>query len=236
MTYTKKALATGNAIDLANPDGYTFDIHEIASLLSNIKRFNGIGIDVAKHSCYVARNIFVWTGNPYLALRGLLHDASEAYIGDVATPVKYVLNSSWANLEYSVQRAIERQLAPNHKYNLATEPMIKTSDMLQLKRELHDLVLQEEYVKGSHGLWGSLDKFPNIDTTSDWYNHIGTSDSETIFTHMHRDLCQMIVDGFAGEERTYNSPIGEYKCFIDPTYETNFNRVSEVFENGSARK
>lgn len=43
---------------------------------------------MAQHSVYVARLALAQTKCPKTALMGLLHDASEAYLSDIARPVK----------------------------------------------------------------------------------------------------------------------------------------------------
>lgn len=65
-------------------------IEDIAHHLSGINRFTGatpIPYNVAQHSVLVAR--YFDYSSPRLQLAALLHDASEAYLNDIASPVKH---------------------------------------------------------------------------------------------------------------------------------------------------
>ncbi len=80
------ATASGRMVD---PFAMHFDdlhIEDIAHALSNICRFTGHVsrfMSVAEHSVHCSRLV-----PPGSALLALLHDASEAYLGDIASPTK----------------------------------------------------------------------------------------------------------------------------------------------------
>lgn len=80
----------------------------ISQALSNICRYGGhlpSHYSVAEHSLYVSNVLMVSTEDPRLALCGLLHDASEAYMGDMVRPVKDLM-PEFREAEDHVQLAI----------------------------------------------------------------------------------------------------------------------------------
>lgn len=97
----KLVTATGRTIDPANPKPEDICLFDIAHGLAREERFDGntfVPYSVAQHSCHVAD--LMAARIPQLedrpkALRwvqaGLLHDASEAYLGDLVTPLKRIL-------------------------------------------------------------------------------------------------------------------------------------------------
>jgi len=83
---------TGKQFDPLNPDPALIDIDDIAHALSNICRFGGHSsrfYSVAEHSVLVAEELWNLHHDADLALAGLLHDAAEAYLGDIPRPLKY---------------------------------------------------------------------------------------------------------------------------------------------------
>lgn len=78
---------TGKNFNPITPTIDTINIQDIANALSNICRFGGHCnqfYSVAQHSVFVSTLC-----DDEDALIGLLHDASEAYIGDMVRPLKY---------------------------------------------------------------------------------------------------------------------------------------------------
>lgn len=94
---------TGRIVDLSRICEDDIDWDDINHALAHINRFTGhsvIAYSVAQHSLMVSdlcpEEHRLW---------GLLHDASEAYLGDVSTPLKSLL-PDYAEIEGRVQRMI----------------------------------------------------------------------------------------------------------------------------------
>ena len=85
---------TGLIIDVANPRPEDICAEDIAHALSNLCRYGGHTprwYSVAAHSVAMANYVFKvrgvqWRGRD--VAENLLHDASEAYLGDVISPVR----------------------------------------------------------------------------------------------------------------------------------------------------
>lgn len=96
--------ASGQEINLFDPDPNKISIQDIAGSLSKICRFGGNVnhfYSVAQHSCLVA-----WLAGPKLSMAALMHDAAEAYCGDVIRPLKLMLGYKYSEIEEKMLRAI----------------------------------------------------------------------------------------------------------------------------------
>jgi hypothetical protein len=83
--------ASGKEFNILNPDAQMFDFQDIATSLSNICRYNGhlpTFYSVAEHSVRVAWWLRAQGQSLDIQLTGLLHDAAEAYVGDMVRPLK----------------------------------------------------------------------------------------------------------------------------------------------------
>lgn len=79
-------------VDLVHPDASQIRLHDIAEHLSRIGRFNGAVIvdnySVAQHSSMCAFAARILNADTGTCMMALLHDAHEAYMGDITTPMK----------------------------------------------------------------------------------------------------------------------------------------------------
>lgn len=99
-------LSSGRVIDLTNPDPGSIRIEDIALALSRICRFAGHTLrfySVAEHCVMVSRLV-----PQEAALPALLHDASEAYLGDVTRPLKAIL-PAYKEIERRLEVVIEQK-------------------------------------------------------------------------------------------------------------------------------
>jgi hypothetical protein len=95
---------TGKLFSLENPTAAMVDIEDIAGALSKMCRWNGNipeFYSVAQHSCMVA-----WLAPPALSLAALLHDAPEAYTGDIIRPLKKLLAQAFNDIEKRIELAV----------------------------------------------------------------------------------------------------------------------------------
>jgi hypothetical protein len=135
-SYAKETLS-GKFVNLANPQADQLDMSDIASALGNICRFNGHTrrfYSVAEHSVHVARLL----PDRRVALFGLLHDASEAYLGDVNPALKRLL-PQYITLEEKFQDAICSKFARGVP-SVFERRMIKLSDVHMLASEAADIM------------------------------------------------------------------------------------------------
>lgn len=140
---------SGCYFDFLDPKPETIHIEDIAWALAFTCRFGGQSLhyySVAQHSVLVADAV------PFpLRLAALMHDAAEAYVGDVVGPLKQLLP------DYKVvEKRVEAAIAA--RFDLPTEmhPDIKHADLRLLRTEQRDLT------SGHADSWNGLDTYPPL--------------------------------------------------------------------------
>lgn len=128
---------SGKKVTFRDPQDDQIDIKDIAYSLANQCRFNGhvSFYSVAEHSVAVASRMA-----PDQQLAGLLHDASEAYLSDIPSPIKQFL-PDYLLMEETMQKAI------NKKYGVETvTPDVKFADKDALHTEAFYLMNNPDWI------------------------------------------------------------------------------------------
>ncbi len=136
MNATTMQTFTGKLVDLANFTAYDVRLPDIAHALACINRYTGHAVapySVAQHSVMVSKLC-----EPQDELWGLLHDASEAYLGDVARPLKALL-PDYVELEHHVQQTIGKHFG----LSWPMPPSVKVADNRALMAEKRVLMSVE---------------------------------------------------------------------------------------------
>lgn len=122
----------GRRMFILDPNPSDIDIEDIATGLSNICRFGGqvkSFYSVAQHSLMVSRLV-----PSELALVGLLHDATEAYLGDIISPLKRQL-PEYESIEFHWWAAVCTRFG----LPLTMPPDVKKADIRALLTEREHL-------------------------------------------------------------------------------------------------
>lgn len=139
---------TGKQFWLLEPNPEDVDIKDIAHALSLICRYGGhsrVFYSVAEHSILVGQK----TG-----LHGLLHDAAEAYVGDMVRPLKY---------HFPLFREVENDILDAIYFKLGL--ILPTENEYLLVKEADNRVLSTEKLALHHEghQWNLLEPYTDID-------------------------------------------------------------------------
>lgn len=140
---------TGKAVDLFEPRTDQMDIRDVAHALAMQCRFNGHTREfysVAEHSVRVAIECFKRSGGLRTAfVAGLLHDAAEAYVGDMVQPLKRGFEiifglQVFRATEERIQTALLRSLHMSPGARPMHEELVKDVDVALCATEARDLL------------------------------------------------------------------------------------------------
>jgi len=147
---------SGKKLDLLYPDPEQIEALDIAHALAHLCRFTGhtkTFYSVAQHSILVAEQV-----PRSMAREALLHDAAEAYVGDVSTPLKLML-PEYQVIERRIQEAI--QLRFGLCFSDENRLRIKQADTVLLATERRDFF--EQSAQKEH--WPLLDGILPLENT-----------------------------------------------------------------------
>lgn len=124
---------SGNRFSFNTPDPASIQIEDIAAALSKLCRFTGHVrrfYSVAEHCVHVSRIVPLDR-----AFEGLMHDAREAYIGDMSSPLKACL-PEYRRLDALAHAAI----AAKYQLPFRSTHEVETADLAMLKHEAQKLL------------------------------------------------------------------------------------------------
>lgn len=126
--------ASGLKYHFLDPQEDEIEIKDIALALANKCRFSGHTqfYSVAEHSVCVAYRL-----PPSLRLAGLLHDAAEAYLGDIPSPLKHVL-PDYKAIEKTNEEAVNKKFGI--ELNIFEKATLKKADTSALFTEAYYLL------------------------------------------------------------------------------------------------
>lgn len=131
---------SGIAFDLVEPREELITVHDIAWHLSNIARYNGAtrNYTVAQHSVLVSEILERYGADPAFIFQGLMHDAAEAYIGDIISPVKYLPEVAQGLKE--IEARIWKPIASKFHMAEKLHPAVVNADLRLLMTERYWLI------------------------------------------------------------------------------------------------
>lgn len=148
---------TGGAFHPLDPRVEEVNLLDIGHALSNVCRFAGHVkrfYSVAQHCVMVSERC-----DPKDALWGLLHDAAEAYIGDMSRPIKKDARME----QYRIcEDTVLATIAQYFNLSLPIPESVKIADRRMLLTERRDLLVPMEWSESDKAAWDVKDE-PYID-------------------------------------------------------------------------
>lgn len=166
---------TGRVFLPLDPDPALLDIEDIAHALSNSCRFTGHVkwfYSVGQHSVLCSRIV----PDEY-KLTALLHDASEAYLSDIARPVKE--QPDFGAVYRDVEGRLEEAIAERFGLQYPWHKSVKDADNILLVTEARDLMF---------GVKGWSDYFQTIEPLEEPIESWTPEEAETLFLTRYYQL------------------------------------------------
>ena len=173
-------MASGTYVSLTDPQPATILLSDIAHALSLICRFGGHGkrfYSVAEHAVRVAKRMHENLYEDDEVFAALHHDDTEAYLGDVPSPLKSLLGG-YRELETKFNLVISHAL--DFDADLTHTPALKDTDHYLLHQEARQLMVS----KGAQN-YGPRPHVRPLDGPIGWT----TDTAREAFLQMHYDLC-----------------------------------------------
>jgi uncharacterized protein len=143
--FERITLANGKTMCLDKPSWEVMDIDTIAHSLSNICRFIGHTnkfYSVAQHSVLVSNLV-----PSNFAFEGLMHDAAEAFCGDMSSPIKNKM-PGFRQLEQSIRS----EICTRYKLPLTDSIEVQRADKIAVVTEASQLTKSKHYMGWFDGI------------------------------------------------------------------------------------
>jgi uncharacterized protein len=191
-------MLSGRRLDLLDPSPLDIEIEDIAHGLARVARWNGQtkgrhSFSVAQHAVLVERiAYFLLSDSAHQLGRAvtltraetaeilmcvLLHDAAEYVIGDMITPLKSVLSTSYREVEHRLMRAIHMRFGLPVEPNSNVIKLIKKADRISA---FYEATMLAGFTKAeAEPLFGSQVRLPK--TVLELLEPLATEDAQALF-------------------------------------------------------
>lgn len=185
---------SGKEIDIFSIELNDIVLEDIIHALSLINRYNGhtrFPYTVAQHSVYVAQLEYKHSQDARKAMAALMHDAAEAYIGDIVRPVKNTLKFVLAGMASNLKPTAEGDMLLRWEHKIA-----------HCEERIQDLIYKKFYCipTPTIKLWDDMVAATevqtffgrNIGVQAAEINIIRVKDPYNMFWHEYRKLRNLI--------------------------------------------
>lgn len=145
MSPTATRTASGRSLDLLKPDPRDVDIRDIAHHLSQINRYGGAScfpVNVAQHSVLALSIGMQILHQPRATqIYTLLHDAHEAYLGDITSPAAVAIDGPIGDTIDTLKDGIDDALWCHfglESPDAATRALVRKADRMAFATEWRD--------------------------------------------------------------------------------------------------